>query len=475
MAGIRLEGNTSGNVAEVDAVNGLKVNLSKILANAGYAIQMNENDPGAVTGVPYLLSPEVTDDYRQRVGLDTLLISETFNYTLQDSGKWSNILTGAMTVTYVSGFMILNGGGITTTTTGALVKSYKVVPFFGASPTYIEFHAAIVQAPQTNNIIELGVGIPATANGALTDGIVFRWDATGVLKGVVNDNGVETLTGVIPAVTVGNVYKYAIVITTDEAQFWIDDVLQAKVEFVSSGSTCSEASLPIIMRTYNTAGTSLAQQVKISQCTVSLGDWNTNKPWEHQMSAMGGHISSAQGGSTAGSTSNNVNNTAPATSAGTNAAAGYTTLGGQFAVAAIAGVETDFIIFGFQNPVSAVAVTGKQIYITDIAIDTYNTVAAVGATGTVFQWSVGYGSTALTLLTTEAAATKVARRINLGVQYMPAASAIGFTCAQINRNFTTPICLHPSEFLQIILKMPIGLLTATELYRGTVSIVGYWE
>lgn len=63
MAGIRIEGNTSGNVAEVDASNRLKIVLPTDAAtpsNIGGVRFFSENDAGTITGTAYLLSSEAS-------------------------------------------------------------------------------------------------------------------------------------------------------------------------------------------------------------------------------------------------------------------------------------------------------------------------------------------------------------------------------------------------------------------------------
>ena len=70
MAGFRIEGNTSGNVAEVTANNEIKVALGKTSATMGGAIIFSENDPGDIIGTPYIKSPETSSDYRLRMAPD---------------------------------------------------------------------------------------------------------------------------------------------------------------------------------------------------------------------------------------------------------------------------------------------------------------------------------------------------------------------------------------------------------------------
>jgi hypothetical protein len=177
---------------------------------------------------------------------------------------------------------------------------------------------------------------------------------------------------------------------------------------------------------------------------------------------------------TQGSTANMANSASPATATLSNTAAGYTTLGGQFQFAAVASAETDFALFAYQVPAATAAITGRQLYITGVSIDTFNTVVAVATTATVLQWAIGIGSTAVSLATADGAATKAPRRMPLGVQSFPVAAAVGAVDSPIVANFE-PLCVNAGEFVHIILKVPIGTATATEIFRGTVRVESYWQ
>jgi hypothetical protein len=481
MAGFRIEGNTSGNVAEVDAAdaedtrNAQIVNLAKSLARAGYAVQMNENDDGTVTGTPYLKSPEVDGDWRQRASHDMLLLSEQFNATTQNSSVFAHILT-TMTLTYAAGFASLNASAITTTTTGAMLKTYRVMPIYGSAQLYIEIQAMLTQVPQTNNIVEIGAFIAGAVTTAMTDGVAFRYDSTGVLKGVFNYNGSETFTAAMTAPSANVVHKYSMSIGVDAVEFWIDDVLQATLTVPAGvGSPFSAGSMPIAARVYNSGVPALAQVVKVSQIFASIGGWLAGKPWSHCLASAG--LSAVQGanGMTQGQTANYANSAAPASATLANATAGYATLGGQFQFAAVAGAETDYALFAFLVPAGTVAITGRTLHITGVSIDTFNSVVAVATTATVMQWAMAVGCTAVTLATAEAVNAKAPRRIPLGIQTFPVGATVGAAAVPVIANWTAPLCVNAGEYVHIILKMPIGTATATEIFRGTVRIEAYWE
>lgn len=474
MAGIRIEGNTSGNVAEVNDSNELKVALGTNTSNPGYVTVLNENDSGSELGSRTLLSSEVSVDHRTRAGIDTVMFDETINYAAQNTGVWQNVLT-TMTVTYSSGFATLNGSALTTNAVGAMMKTYKTFPLLGGTSLYFEYIITLSQQPQSSNIVEIGASLASTATGAFSDGVCFRYSAGG-LEAVINYNGSETSVPITTIPTNNVTHKYSITTSESLSQFWIDDVLVAKIVTPPApGRPFQTGALPVMIRTYNTGVPGLAQQVRISSVFVSVENYQTTKPWADQMASAGNTLLQGQAGHTQGQTANYANSAAPASATLSNTAAGYTTPGGQWQFVAIAGAETDYALFAYQVPATTVAITGKSLHITDISIDAFNTVTPVATSSTVMQWAVGVGSTAVSLATGESAAGKGPRRTPLGVQYFPVGAAVGQTANTITRNFRVPLVVNPGEFLHIILKMPVATATATEIFRGTCSVIGYFE
>lgn len=478
MSGIRIEGATSANIVEVDADNAMKVNFGKNTAYTGYGIIMSEKDPGTVTGTPYLMSPETSEDFRLRVGTDTIFLSETFNYAAQDFGKWLHLVSGAGTNTFGTGFINISPTAVTINI-GAMIKSCRTFPILGASSTYYEWTATYTQAHGANNIMELGIGIPATAIGALGDGVVYRWGADGTLKGFLNYKGTETPTAAITMPAQNTTHKYALVVSQRVVEFWIDDILYAELDCPAVfGNVCASAALPTFARCYN-AGVApgYIQVLKVSDCTVSMGDWAMEKPWPHQMAGAGLNAIQGAGGfvSTSGS-ANMVNGAGPVTIALTAAGtANYSYLGGQFQFAPIVSGETDYVVFAYLVPAATAGLTGRSLYITGVAIDTWNTVVPVATTPTLMLWTLGVGSTAVTLATVDGAGTKATRRTHLGTQFWPVAAVVGQTATPIVRTFDTPFVVNAGEYMHIILKLPLSTATATELFRGIVGINGYWE
>lgn len=475
MAGFRIEGNTSGNVAEVTSGNEVRVALSQTPANTGGVRLFSENDDGSIVGSPFLRSPETSKDFRLRMGLDTIALNETFNYAAQNSGVWAQIVT-TMTVTYSTAGALLNASNITTVTTGAMLKSYRRFPILAAGALYGEVTCLHSVTPVTNHVVEIGFfDVAAATTVALLDGAFFRIN-DGELRGVVSNAASESQTDALTLPSFGQMHKWVVSVGDRDVRFWIDDVLVGTLDApASNGSPIASGSAPLAVRVYNKGvAPASSMQVRVTNGVVSIGDYNTNKSWSAQMAGMGLMGIQGVGGMTQGSTANMANSAAPASATLSNTAAGYTTLGGQWQFVAVAGAETDYALFGYQVPAATAGLTGRCLHITGVSIDTFNTVVAVATTATVFQWSIAVGSTAVSLATAEAAAAKAPRRMPLGVQAFPIGAAVGAVATPIVANFE-PIVANAGEFVHIILKMPIGTATATEIFRGTCRIEAYWE
>lgn len=471
MAGFRIEGNTSGNVAEVNASNELKVALTN------GATVFYENDPGTITGTPYVKSPEVSTDYRLRVGVDSVWDEDNFNYTAQNSSKHKYTST-TMTMTWAGGFLNTNGSSITTTATAAQIQTYRHFPLQGGGGVYCETALALSNTMPTNCNIDWGMFLPAAAGTSIPlDGVYFRANSGGVF-GVVNNNGTETTSAAFnftPAIN--RVYKYNISVSDSAIEFWIDDVLYAEIpKPTNTGSVFYAGSVPFAIRHHHTGVASAVVQAKIANYTIGVADMDNVRLWSANKAGQGLSSIQTPSGFTQGQTANYANSAAPASATLSNTAAGYTTLGGQFQFAAVAGAETDYALFGYQNTTPTTSITGRNLVIRGIWIDTFNMGAAVATTPTVLQWTLGVGSTAVSLATAEAAATRAPRRITLGTQAFPVGAAIGADAGKrIDVNLDAPVVVEPGTFLHVILKMPVGTATASQIIRGVVGINAYWE
>ena len=471
-----IKGGTSNILADVDSNNNLKVNLPIILSGAGYASIVGENDDGAVTGVKVVRPVDVSQDYRLRASLDKISWQDTFNHTLLNTSKYIGV-TNTQTITVASGFLNLNAGSSVASAAVSRVQTFKTFSLFNTYPLYVDFKIKFSQAFQASNVMEFGLGYAATT-ATPTDGVFFRV-VGGQLIGVINNAGAEFTTSNLYTPVVNTVVHYAITIGQDLVSFWANDVRIGYINVPSSlGAPCQSNSLPLLLRNYNSGTVTTAIQMNVAQFGISLADMDSGKDWATTMVTNGQSAISAPDGQTPAYTANIVNITAPVSATLSNTTAGYATLGGQFQFAAVAGSETDYALFAYLNPAATAAVPGKNLIITGVRIDTFNTVATIATTPTTLQWSIGVGGTAVTLLTTDSstAGTRAARRLALGVQSLPIGTVAGGNCDRnIDVKFTSPLMVEPGTYCHIILKMPVSTNTATQIIRGVVMINGYFE
>lgn len=476
-----LKGGAAAN-GEAEAENGnLRVAGPQAPTTAGFMLLGTEQNPvdgtGSIGRVTKAL--EADDDYRLRTGGDTMLFNEPFLGTAINTGIWQQNLT-TMTVTIGANAMLLNAGASVAANAVARVNSYIFFPMYDSFQTYFAFEFIYLPvALVANSTTEMGA-LMATTTTAPTDGVFIRFNATGTAEAVLVFNSTATSVP-ITTPTVGVRHRVVITSYIDQIDYWIDDVLVASIETpVARGVPVSPANLPLTFRVYNGAvAPAAAPQVQIFNPAVSLGGWQNERDSATTNALAGGMGIQGQTGATIGSLPNWANSAAPATASLSNTAAGYGTglLGGQFRFAAPAGAETDYILFAYQVPAAAANAHNKKFVCVGIVIDTFNEVVAVATTGTTMQWGLSVGSTAASLATAESATTKAARRFPVGVQSFAVADPVGKAAQQLSIMLPkgAELVANPGEFLGVILKVVIGTATATETFRGIVSILGHWE
>jgi hypothetical protein len=119
---------------------------------------------------------------------------------------------------------------------------------------------------------------------------------------------------------------------------------------------------------------------------------------------------------------------------------------------------------------------GSTLMIRGVSVNTFNAVVAVATTASVMVWGIGVGSSADTLAGTEdLVGVKIRRAIPLGIQSFPVGAAVGALAEPIDVNFDAPLCIHGGEYVSFFYKMIVGTATATETFRGTIMVNGYFE
>lgn len=481
----KLFGSVSGLGVEANSSNELKTVTDKTRSSA---VMFFENDDGTVRGTPYHKSPEVSQDFRMRVGLDTVLFSDTFNAITQNPSNWKHSFT-TMTMTQAAGFLNVNAAG-TSTVSGnyAYLQTWRYFPLLGTAPLAVEFTGQFTAYPTANEVFQAGLGV-ATGAAEPVDGVWFELSSAGLFGVQRYSSGVATKTELVSSANLSDLplntnAKYVVVIGERELEWWIDDVLYAESEIPSAnGQPFMTTALPVFIQKYNSAlvGSSPNMIVKIGDVSVTLMDLNANLTWANQMASCGLGSQQLNGGS-AGSPQIQWSNTAlPTAAAATNTTAALGAfLGGIFQMNAPATSATDLIVSSYLNPLGGINQTPRTIKLRGIKIDCANSVVAVATTATTFAVALAWGGTALTLAQVETASfannTVKARRIQpLGVISFPVASPVGAVATPLQFDFEAPIVINPGEYIQVIAKPLVGTATATEVFQWIVSPNLYHE
>jgi hypothetical protein len=399
--------------------------------------------------------------------LHTPLLIESFEGGTLHALRWLvTATTMAATTSTVAGLTV-NSGAITTINTGYMLQSARRFLMSQRMPSHAKFRARMV--PFTNSVMEIGFGDAATFNGANTTGAFFQRQSSGALVPVVTYNSVN-ITGTDIAGLLNSVgsYTFDIFRDDDEVTFAVQDTAtglllnKQSIKLPLTGQRMfSSTALPILARVYNTGtAPATAPQMFLTDIYVASLDADLNVPLSDNFAMM--NRSGVENPFTGAQLSTWANSAEPANATLSNTAAGYATLGGRFQFAAVAGVVTDYALFGFQVPVPA------NLAITSVDIDSWNLGAAVATTPTLLTWALGVGSTAVSL------ATATVRIRGVGAQSLPVGAAIGAKAERISQQFRTPLFCASGRFVHVILRIPVGTATASQVIAGMVNLEGYF-
>ena len=492
MAGIRIEGSVSGNVAEVDTGNNLKTVLPGTLSQVGFAALAGRNDDGVTIGTPRVKRVYATESGE---GLKTseplMLWDDTFNATAHNTSKY-NFNSTTQTGTQAAGFLNLNASAITTINTNSGIATQKAFPLFGKAELRGTICLQLTQVPQANNLIEFGfINAVLSTRVAPLDGIFFRYNASAELRGVINYNGTETQTAAITAPSANVTHDYLIVVTTDLVCFYIDGVLKAVLTLLTDapaqGQPTMSAALPLMIRTYHGGSApALATIVRVTDLFVTiLGPNMSGRTWAETKCGYGHMAYQGQNGGTMGTSANALNAATPAAAALTNTATSTGSpagLGGLAHVLPTLAVGTDGILFSFQNPAGSVSQTPRNLIIRGVRISGGVDLALSAAAVLVLAFSLAYGHTAVSLATAESASfatggvTKAPRRIWLGVLSSIIAAAAGtpLNGGPLDVKFDSPVVVAPGEFVAIAMRNQ-GVVTATGSIIVVCNFDAYYE
>jgi hypothetical protein len=466
------EGAVSGNLAEVGSQNAMRVELF----GASAAIALPQfSEPSTPSGpLTFGLNDASVVPVRvDRFGsvasaLHQSMFVESFESTVVNAQRWLvTNTTMAATQSSVAGLTI-NSGNIVTASTGYMIQSAR--RFAKSQRGLLQFKARARLNIAANSVMEIGFGDAATFNGANTAGAYWQVTAGGVVIPVVTFNGTDITGTSVAGLSTTAYYTLDVLMDDDEAVFVIQNT---ETHAIVSRQTVrlpllqqrlwSATQLPIQMRLYNTATPpATAPNLIVTDVYVSLIDANQNRDFATIQSSIEKGVSSHP--FSGAQLSAWTNNAEPANATLSNTTAGYTTLGGKFQFAAPVGAATDFCLFGFQVP------TPANFYITGVNINAWNLGAAVATTPTLLTWGLAVGSTAVSL------STATVMRRGLGSMSFPIGAVIGATAdREIGRQFITPILCPAGRFVQVILRIPVGTATASQVIAGMVNFDGYFE
>lgn len=453
--GVPLKDGTTSNLATVDTGGRLTVKLADQFGSQAW----------------------FTDDGRIDVGRDTPIFEDRFTGSAVSSmNKWVQSLS-TMTATQASGAVTLNAGG--SVATSVYANFTTLAKFRGYADGDLYFHARMkpLNLAIANTQGELGFG-NATTNTTPTDGAFFRWTTSGTLQAVLNRGGVETTSNFATQPAMGVYSNFSIKVNSESATFaWNTPSTNSTFTIVTitldplAPSAFVEAP-GVLMRVQNLASApAFAPSMAVGMVEVMNKVHDLGRPVGLH-SAVAGQ-SAAYTPTTGVQSTNFTNSTAPASAALSNVTPSYTTLGGKWQLAAVAGAVTDFPLFGYTVP------TSFRLVVTGVSISTCNTVVAVATTPTLFEWGVGVQASAGSLATadaTGAAPTTAPRRLALGDQSLAVGTAAGVCTTDLVRDFSAaPLVIDSGRVFTVILQMPVGTATATEIFRGTVTVAGYFE
>lgn len=220
-----IKSGNSSNLASVNSNNDLQVAIGLTSSEiSGFVTITAESDPGDFTGTRLIRNPEATDDYRLRVGIDQTFFNEYFPGTTINGAIW-NTLVSTMTITQTSNFANLNAGVSVASGAYAQLRTWRHMPAFMSFPVYCEIDLQFSAVPQTNNVVEWGLGLAATT-ATPTDGAFFRM-ISGSFKCVLSTGGSEITSGelITSFPTYATTNDYLVVLSEKTVEFWVNDVL----------------------------------------------------------------------------------------------------------------------------------------------------------------------------------------------------------------------------------------------------------
>lgn len=401
------------------------------------------------------------------------LFQETGDGAAINTQMWAQVTT-THTATLANRVTTLNAGNSVAITTGITHRS--LARFTKNREGLLRLSARVRFLWQASGSeMQIGFGTETSATvAALIEGIALRISPAGAITlafyqaSTINTESaiIATMLDAAGTVSPSTYYELDLYVGDDYAAVVLSnpsgsEVYETELPFApGQGVQSALRALPVIIRTVNTAATSLVNQLLYTTVDVVTQDSDVTLDYLASLGLRGRNILVSPAG-TPTQLANYVNNTAPGNATLSNTTAGYTTAGGQYAFAAIVGAETDYALFAYTVPV------GYRAIITGIRISAFVAGAAIATTATVLQWSVGKAA-AVTLATNSFRST-------LGVQSFAIGSAIGTAAPDLVHSFRSPIAVESGQIFHVILRMPVATATASQTIRGVIFLEGVLE
>jgi hypothetical protein len=400
-------------------------------------------------------------------------IIENFEGATTNVQKWSSTATTFVLAQSTIGGLNLNSTSLATINAVSILQSQRLIYKYPRVP--IQYKQRVRVNIATNSVFDMGFGVPTSTTLIVPNGCAVRcvnglWTAVITYNGleiaITNIVGVDGVTQLSTSATNSEYYVIDIIIDDDNLVVTIQDTnlgtMVGKCSLpipLSALKMWGATALPIYTRVYNTGSApATAPNVIITELQVLTLDMNNNMDASQIAGNLG--LTAGRNPFTGSQLENHTNSTAPVSATLSNTAAGYTTLGGKWQFAAVGGGVTDYILFGFQVP------AGSKFLCEGIRIDTRNTGVAVATTPTTLEWSMGFNSSAVSLAT-----ANIIRR-QLGHQSFAVGAAVESIATPLDIDFKTPEITESGRFVQVILNLPVGTATASQIIRGTCTVKG---
>ena len=367
----------------------------------------------------------------------------------------------------------LNSGAITTTGTGVALSSKWLHMRLATMP--LAFRMRAKSTAVANQEWLAGLFFQNTLNAlnnfqSTDSGAMWKFGTDGSIKPSLVVGGTEVALGSDVASAVGsNNCDYHVVLDDDRAIYQVfksSDGSLISRQVLKLADTAIRMITATHVYTYvrlrnNTAPASAGQLFvsEIETCTLEM---NNVVIWDQQLAenAMAATINPT----TYAQAQQFGNSAAPSSATLSNTASSYSTLGGLYQFAALAGANTDYCLFGFQVPLP------YRLKIKGVHISAWNTGAANAATpATMLMWGLGLNGASANLGT-----GGFIRRL-LGQTTIPISAAIGAAAPDIDVPFPEPLTCEGGLFLSIILRVVAGAATASQIIQGLVDIRGVFE